>query len=201
MNTLTGKHAKAYDDIMFSNIKKRQPNRFLNRNVDAKKQGVFADFCCGSGVSIAYLHDRCSKVYGIDGSKDMIDMCKKRFSEKKIELHVCNVTNTPIPSNSCDYVLIRMGIHHIREKQAVINEAYRVLKKGGKLLVMDLFSRYGIFTYIGDFFENIKRKAPLFGHIFCSYNKFKVLTKKFTLVSEYVHPRDWYIKANVVLEK
>jgi len=199
-SVLKGKHAEEYDKRMFSGIVKRQFNRFQNRNV--KAGSVLADLCCGSGVSIAFLKERCKQIYGIDASVDMIEMCKKRFAkDTHVSVYCGDAAQTNLKDNSCDYVLIRMGLHHIKNKQAVINEATRILKKGGKLLVMDKYKRFGILTYVVDIIRNWKRNAPLFGHYYCTYDYFRQMVSHLKVTEEHAQIKGVYIRSNIVLEK
>lgn len=164
---IKGKFVKNYDSQIFSKKKYYKPNSFLKREI--KKDDVVLDLCCGTGVSLIYLEDRCKKIYGIDASLDMINECKKKIKQKsKIVLIKSEANKTPINDNFFDVVLIRMGLHHMKNKKAVIEECYRILKNDGKLLIMDHFQKYNIFmTNLVDVFRNLKRKNSLFGHYYC----------------------------------
>jgi len=199
---IRGKQAHAYDKRLFSSKKNNQFNSFLNRNV--KEGKVLADFCCGGGVSVKFLKDRVKKLYAIDASQEMINLCKKRFGkDKKVELIKGDIANTSLKSDSCDYVLIRMSLHHIKNKEKVLKEVYRVLKKDGAFLIMDKFSKYNLLiTYGFDIIRNAIRGHGLFGHYFISMNKFrKMIKNKFEIVDEYSHRKQVYLRANLVLKK
>jgi ubiquinone/menaquinone biosynthesis C-methylase UbiE len=199
---IKGKHAYNYDKYSFSLKKKKQHNSFLNRNVIKGK--IIVDFCCGTGVSIEFLKSRAKKIYGIDASHEMIKICKERFKkDNNVILLQENVNSTSIKNESCDYVLIRMGLHHIKDKKKVLNEAYRILKNNGKLLIMDKFSNYPKYiTLIYDMLRNLKRGYGIFGHYYIKLFELKNMIKnKFKILDEFSHKKQIYIKANLVLEK
>jgi ubiquinone/menaquinone biosynthesis C-methylase UbiE len=198
---IKGKYAYNYDKYSYSPKKSNQYNSFLNRNVNSNK--IVVDICCGTGVSISFLKDRSKKIYGIDASQDMLNICKNRFSEKNVFLITSTANNIPLADSSCDYVLIRMGLHHIKNKLEVINEAYRLLKKNGSLLVMDKFSRYPILiTFFYDIIRNLLKGYSIFGHHYISLNNFKkMIQDKFKIKEEYSHKKGVYLKANISLIK
>jgi len=201
---IRGEKAHDYDKQTFSNrsSNKIKQNSFVKRNI--KEGAIVADLCCGSGVSIDFLREKSRKVYGIDASREMIEICKKRFAKcKNIELIACDVKNTPLKESSCDYILIRMGLHHIKDKKAVIDESYRILKKGGRLLIIDKFSKYNAFVTLPyDFCRNIRRGYGVLGHHYLSIDRLIGMTKgKFNVISCDSHQNAIYSKANLVLEK
>jgi len=199
---INGKQAHAYDKRVFSSKKNNQFNSFLNRNV--KKGKILADFCCGGGVSVKFLKDRVKKLYAIDASEEMINMCEERFNkDKNVKIIKSNISNTPLKSESCDYVLVRMSLHHIKDKEKILSEAHRVLKKDGIFLLMDKFTKFNlVVTYCFDIIRNAIRGHGLFGHYFISLKKFKKMIKnKFEVISEYNHRKQIYLRANLVLRK
>lgn len=199
---IKGKHAKNYDNKLFSKKNLYKPNCFLNREIPKNK--ILVDLCCGSGVSIMFLKDRCKKIYGIDASEDMIKICKNRFkNDKNVNLIYSNASQTTLKNNYCDIILIRNGLHHIKDKKSVIFECSRILKPKGKLYIMDKFLFYNKFTTnILDFLKNLKKGYSLWGHHFCSLKDFENMTKNsFTVTYQTKIKKGFNIKSNMILEK
>ena len=81
-------------------------------------------------------------------------------SQQKVDV-ICDATNVPLPSAECDTVFSIQTIEHIAEHQKMLNEANRLLKNGGRLIISGplywplheepydyfRFTKYG-FTYI-----------------------------------------------------
>ena len=44
----------------------------------------------------------------------------------------------PLPDRSVDLAILSQALHHAQHPQAAVNEAYRILKPGGQLLILDL---------------------------------------------------------------
>jgi len=200
---IKGKQAYNYNNQVNAKTRTNRFNSFLNREIPKNKKQVIADLLCGSGITLELLKDRAKKVYAVDASKEMIDICKEQFKNQNIEFIISDVKNTPIKSKSCDVVLIRMGLHHVKDKKKVIDEVYRILKKNGKFIVVDKFLAINKFiTYVWDVCRNIKMGMPLFIHHFIDICEFeKIINKKFKIKSIYSHRIKHTLKANIVLEK
>lgn len=202
---MKGKEAYIYDKNTFSKNRDKKidkSNSFVSRNIT--KGSTVADLCCGSGISISFLKKKAGKIYGIDASEEMIKICRERFSdEQNIEFILSDVKSTPLENESCDFVLVRFGLHHIKDKKSVIEEAYRILKSKGRMLILDRFCKYGrIITFIYDAFRNISRGYGIFGHHYISLEAFKEMAKeRFKTVEIIEHPEGIYCRANIVLEK
>lgn len=196
---IEGKHAHAYERNRYSKLKS---NTFISREI--KPNSVVADFCCGTGVSIEFLIPKAKLIYGIDASKDMIDICKGKFNNNpKVRLIQADVSNTGLNNQYFDYVLIRMGLHHIKDKKSVIDEAYRLLKTNGKLIIIDKFRKYNtLITYAFDLFRNILRGYHLFGHYYIRIAQLEdLLNSKFQIKSQSIQSKQIFLKANIILKK
>jgi ubiquinone/menaquinone biosynthesis C-methylase UbiE len=120
------------------------PQKILNENLDLKNNTLAADFGCGSGewtVALAgIIHN--GKVYAIDLLEEPLSAARSKARIKNlqnIEIVKADVEKI-IPrllANSLDLVLMTNLLFQIKDKTAVFSEAGRVLKLGGKILVID----------------------------------------------------------------
>lgn len=142
--TIEGKDAREYD----KKIKHDLNHPFTKFILDnTKKNQIICDLCCGSGITIVNLNNKFKQIDGIDYSKEMIKICKEKFSKlKNVNIKYASATNTKLKSNFYDVVILRMGLHHIKNKKEVIKEAKRILKKNGNLILIDKFN-LGNFKY------------------------------------------------------
>jgi ubiquinone/menaquinone biosynthesis C-methylase UbiE len=107
---------------------------------------VCVDLGSGRGTDVLRMAETVGKngfVYGIDISEGMI---RKAVSTAE-KLGVTNVKFMQNPleklklkDNNADLIISNCTINHSDEKQAVWNEIYRILKKGGRFVVSDIYS-------------------------------------------------------------
>ncbi|MDB5260895.1 MAG: SAM-dependent methyltransferase [Adhaeribacter sp.] len=105
------------------------------------------DAGCGVGGSSIYYATRFGcEVEGITLSAKQVQYAQQKVSElkleKKINFTVGNYTHTPYPDEYFDAVLAIESVCHAPDKRQFLQEAHRVLKKGGVLVVADFFSNH-----------------------------------------------------------
>lgn len=121
---------------------------FLNpdnvlQNIELKKNFVAADFGSGSGgwvMPLAEILEQ-GKVYAVDILAEPLSALKSKVKSQKlsnVETVRADVEkNSKLLSNSCDLVLMTNLLFETDNREKVITEGKRVLKKGGQLLIVD----------------------------------------------------------------
>lgn len=96
------------------------------------------DVGCGTGAQLARYQKIGCEVYGIDLSPSMLAMAQKRLGEL-VDLHLGSATELPFEDNYFDLVTATLVLHELDPtmRDAVLTEMGRVMKKNGRLLLID----------------------------------------------------------------
>jgi ArsR family transcriptional regulator len=100
---------------------------------------IVADLGCGTGQIAADLAPFIHRVIGIDNSAAMLKAARRRLTNlSNVELRRGELTSIPIDNDSCDAALIVLALTYIADPPAAIREAARILKPGGRAVIIDL---------------------------------------------------------------
>jgi SAM-dependent methyltransferase/DNA-binding transcriptional ArsR family regulator len=100
---------------------------------------VVGDLGCGSGHLAALVAPFVGKVIGVDSSAEMLEQARIRLAGiQSAEFRTGELEQLPLGSGELDAALVSLVLHHSPEPRRAIEEASRVLRKGGRLLLVDL---------------------------------------------------------------
>lgn len=108
--------------------------------VEIKSNFVVADLGCGSGYFTMPLARMVKMVYAIDVQKEMLGFLEDKIKKQKIENIKPLLTKPnaiPLESESIDLLLSVNTLHEFDNKDKMIKEMGRVVKRSGKLLIVD----------------------------------------------------------------
>ena len=95
------------------------------------------EIACGTGQVTRPLRERFpeAKITASDLNPGMIETAKKLMGEQdKIEWSIADAQNLQFGDNTFEAVICQFGLMFVPDKQKAVNEAYRVLKQGGRFI-------------------------------------------------------------------
>jgi arsenite methyltransferase len=107
---------------------------------------VCVDLGSGRGTDVLRMADEVGEtgfVYGIDISEGMIEKARQnaaKFEIKNARFVRCELEKIELTSGFADLVISNCTINHASDKEAVWSEIYRILKKGGRFVVSDIYA-------------------------------------------------------------
>jgi demethylmenaquinone methyltransferase/2-methoxy-6-polyprenyl-1,4-benzoquinol methylase len=93
-------------------------------------------------VAIALAGDeRVARVVGVDLSEGMLDLARAKVSRRglsdKVSLVRGDVLALDVPDNSVDAITVGFGVRNFSDLMKGLKEAYRVLKPGGRIIILE----------------------------------------------------------------
>ena len=119
-------------------------NRFMMELADIQPHERILDAGCGVGGSAFYLaKQRNAKVSGITLSERQFEYARQKNEELKlthlVDFGLEDYTNTSFPGHTFNTIWAIESLTSLIDKKSFVNEAIRVLKPGGKLVIADYF--------------------------------------------------------------
>lgn len=107
---------------------------------------VCVDLGSGRGTDVLRMAESVGEtgfVYGIDISDGMLEKARQnasKFNVTNVRFVRSELEDLDLPDKVANLVISNCTINHASNKQAVWNEIYRILKKGGRFVVSDIYS-------------------------------------------------------------
>src|SRR5207247_10743340 len=102
-----------------------------------------ADLGAGEGTLAQLLAKNARKVIAVDNSPKMVEFASelaKKHGFKNLEYRLGDIQDPPIAKNSVDLAVLSQALHHAIHPQEAVAAAHAILKRGGRLAILDLLS-------------------------------------------------------------
>jgi len=102
---------------------------------------VIADLGAGEGTFSQLLARRAKKVIAVDNSEKMVAYgaeLARKHGVGNLEYRLGDIEEVPIRSGTVDLAFFSQALHHAQHPDRAVAEAFRILKPGGRIVVLDL---------------------------------------------------------------
>lgn len=102
---------------------------------------VIADLGAGEGTLALMLAQRAAKVIAVDNSEKMVEYTSgaaQRNCVQNLECRLGDLEDLPLAAAEADIALFHQSLHHALHPERAVAEAWRILKPGGRIIVVDL---------------------------------------------------------------
>jgi ArsR family transcriptional regulator len=106
---------------------------------------VIADLGAGEGTFSQLLAQRAERVIAVDNSEKMVEYGAQLAREHgldNLEYRVGDMETLPIEDGSVDLAFFSQSLHHAQHPERAVGEAYRILRAGGRIAVLDLLKHH-----------------------------------------------------------
>ncbi|MBP7141627.1 MAG: metalloregulator ArsR/SmtB family transcription factor [Opitutaceae bacterium] len=100
-----------------------------------------ADLGAGEGLISQLLARRAKSVWCIDNSPRMIEVgteLARKNGLSNLTYKLGDIEKVPLPDGSVDLAILSQALHHALHPQTAVQEAFRILRPGGQILILDL---------------------------------------------------------------
>src|SRR6187431_2597954 len=103
--------------------------------IDPKPGERILDIAAGTGTSSAAIARSGANVVGVDISEGMLEEAQRKHHD--IEFVLADAQNLPFHTDEFDAVTISFGLRNVADPKVALDEMYRVLKPGGRLVICE----------------------------------------------------------------
>ena len=155
-----GKNIDKYNTWAYQYDNNINTTRDLDKIV-TKKSLVNIDFFkvlelgCGSGKNTEWLLSKADKLVGLDFSKNMLALARKKINSKKVTFINVDINEKwPVDNNSFDLATVNLILEHIEILDHIFNSLFMKLVRGGRCFVCELHPKKQLAGSKAQFKEN-----------------------------------------------
>jgi ubiquinone/menaquinone biosynthesis C-methylase UbiE len=133
-------HAGEWDRIRALHIAESQVEAAVDQALGSGPFTLLVDLGTGTGRMLELFALRATRALGFDLSRDMLGYARMKLERAGLahaQARHGDLYNIPLPDGAADAVILHQVLHFLDDPAAAIAEAARLLKPGGKLLVVD----------------------------------------------------------------
>ena len=127
---------------------------------------VIADLGAGEGTLSQLLARTAKKVIAVDNSPAMVEFGSKLAIEnglKNLEYRLGDIDDPPVKAGTVDLALFSQALHHAASPGRALAAAHKILKPGGRLMVLDLLS------------HSFEQARTLYAHVWLGFSEVELV--------------------------
>jgi ubiquinone/menaquinone biosynthesis C-methylase UbiE len=129
-----------WDTIRALHVSEGAVEKAMLAAIGSRRFDSLLDLGTGTGRMLELFAPLFARAVGIDASADMLAVARANLDRAGIanaQVRLGDVYHLPFPRDSFDVVTVHQVLHYLDEPERAIAEAARVLRPGGRLLVVD----------------------------------------------------------------
>ncbi|MFA7431003.1 MAG: metalloregulator ArsR/SmtB family transcription factor [Rhodospirillaceae bacterium] len=133
-------NAERWDAIRSLHVDEAEVEALLLNRLGDAPLGELVDVGTGTGRMLTLLGPKASRALGVDQSREMLTIARAALEHAGLRHAVVrqgDMYALPLADASADTVLVHQVLHYAEHPAAVLAEAARVLRPGGRLCVVD----------------------------------------------------------------
>src|SRR5204862_4993655 len=128
---------------------------------------VIADIGAGEAALALMLAQNAGKVIAVDSSEKMAEFGRdlvSRHGITNVEYRVADMEKLPIDSETVDVGLFHQSLHHAMHPDRAVAEAYRILRPGGQIAILDLLK------------HDVEAARELYADVWLGFSRVELMT-------------------------
>ncbi|MFA7415863.1 MAG: metalloregulator ArsR/SmtB family transcription factor [Rhizobium sp.] len=135
------RNASEWDELRRLHVDDGQVEAALMDIIGPEQVDALLDLGTGTGRILQLLEKSYRRAVGIDASRDMLAVARANLDKAgilKATVRHGDILNLPLDGNEYDIVIIHQVLHFLVQPELALSEAARMLKPGGRLVIIDL---------------------------------------------------------------
>jgi ubiquinone/menaquinone biosynthesis C-methylase UbiE len=134
------RNAQGWDNLRRLHVSEAEVEKALKEMVGKSPVDSLLDLGTGTGRLLQLFESIYRHGMGVDASREMLAVARSNLEKSgisKASIRLGDIFNLPLESGGYDLVTIHQVLHYLEEPQFAITEAARMLRPGGRLLIVD----------------------------------------------------------------
>jgi ArsR family transcriptional regulator len=133
-------NAAQWDNLRAHHIPETAVEERMNGLIGARDIDLLVDLGTGTGRMLEIFGPRAGRAVGFDISPDMLTIARAKIDEtgaENCQVRQGDCANVPLEDGTADIVILHQVLHFLDDPQRALNEAARITKPGGAVLIAD----------------------------------------------------------------